>query len=157
MIKRIEIVNTSKSADEILSKVKNDMNSYPSFSWSIGKYFKEFEKMVEKPQRFVGGITNNKIEFGTKGLKYWPQLVVDLESTDSGTKLRLTYKLYWVYLLTYCFLLFMLLLNLIPSIIYGVSSPNESIGAILSPFIFFIALPLYGRWMQKNIIKYLTN
>ena len=150
MIKRTEIVYYNYSIEYLKSKISKDLSSEPKLSINLIKYFKEFDRYIDDEKRFSGLISTDKIELNSKSGLFWPRTTIEFEESDNQTKLKLTYKMYWLYVFVFTFLLISFTLG-----IYETGSYKSG-----TPLVFgliFVAIALFGRFIQRNLIKYIVE
>jgi len=149
MIKRTEIIYSNYSADYIKRKVTNELSSEPKMSINLIKYFKEFDKYIDEKKKFSGIISDNKIILDSKSTFFWPKTIIEIKEGEK-TALKLTYKMYWLYVSVYFFLVITFIMTILDSKDFQVSN-------IIVPVLIFGGIAFFGRWLQKNLKRFIMG
>ena len=149
MIKRTEIIYSDYSVDYIKAMLKKELSKEPKLTINLIKYFKEFDKHLDDKKKFSGIISDNRIELNSKSMFFWPRTTVEIEEGEK-TKLKLTYKMYWLYVSVYIFLIISFLVTTFGSAVFHISS-------IIFPVLIFGGLAFFGRWLQKNLKEFIKE
>ncbi|WP_299607250.1 hypothetical protein [uncultured Aquimarina sp.] len=149
MIKRKEIIYSDYSGDYIKRLIERELSTEPKLEINLIKWFKKFEKHIEDGKKFSGSIQGNKIKLHSKTVLYWPKTIIEIEE-GTKTKLTLNYRLYWLYASVFIFLVIMPILMIFES---GTIQVND----IIIPLIIFGVIAMFGRRLQKNTKKILTE
>lgn len=149
MIKRTEIIFSNYSEEYLKRKIQKELSVKPKLELNLIKWIKKFDTLILDGKRFVGSINNNKIKLYSKTVFYWPYTIIVIEK-GSKTKLTLNYKFYWLYVST-----FIILITI--HIIMVIESGKFQINDVIIPSIIFGGIALFGRYIQKNTVKFLIS
>ncbi|MFC4636581.1 hypothetical protein ACFO3O_21935 [Dokdonia ponticola] len=149
MIKRTEMIYSDYSGNYIKRKIAKELSSEPKLSINLIKYFKEFDKYVGDKKKFSGVISEHKVILISKSTFFWPKTIIEIEEGEK-TKLKLIYKMYWLYLSVYIFLIITFLMKIF-------ESRNFQILDVIIPVLIFGGIAFFGRWLQKNIKEFIAD